>query len=81
MADDLATLQARRAAVQAALDALAGGQQVKEVWKNGQRLTFAGMTAGEATTYLRSIDAEIADQAAIDTPGTLSRRRYIPLRF
>jgi len=61
MADDLATLEARRVEVAAALHELRMGKTVVEVWRDGRRLTYAKANVDDLKGYLSELDGLIAD--------------------
>ena len=77
---DLATLQSWLTEAEAARHALSTGQRIKEVWRDGRRVIFEGMSAGTLGSYIDGLNAAIAALNA-DTSGALPRRRFIGTCF
>lgn len=77
---DLETLQTRLAEAQAARHALATGQRVVEVVRDGKRMRFQESNKGDLAGYIDELGAAIAElqQPVI---GALPRRRFIPVAF
>lgn len=74
------SLTAMLTEAEAALHALGMGQQVKEVWRDGRRVIYNGMSPSALQTYIDSLTARIAALTATTT-GALPRRRFIGVAF
>lgn len=77
---DLATLQTRLSEAQDARHALATGQRVVEVMRDGKRMRFQESNKGDLAAYIDEITTSIADLEA-PTTGALPRRRFIGIAF
>lgn len=75
---DLATLQTRLTDAEAARHALATGQRVVEVMRDGRRVRYQESNRGDLGLYIDELAAAIAGLTAPST-GALPRRRFIPI--
>ncbi len=75
MARTVAQVQADIDAVHAARGQIIAGQRVKEVWREGRRLTFESMSLADCQRLLDALSAEM-DEAIAGESGR-SRRRAI----
>lgn len=66
-------------AVRAQRLALVNGERVKEVWRDGRRLTFSEITLDGIAKVLTALNQELAEALA-DDDGT-PRRRAIGIRY
>lgn len=69
---DIATVRAERLS-------LIRGERVKEVWRDGRRLTFSEITLDGIAKVLSALNQELADVIA-DEDGA-PRRRAIGIRY
>lgn len=74
-----AEIETRIAEAEAALHALATGQRVVEVWRDGKRMIFSQATIGQLRTYLADLKLELASLTAV--ADGKPRRRAIGLAF
>jgi|TARA_Y100000815_G_scaffold113188_1_gene102036 DNA topoisomerase IA len=65
--------------VRAARLQLLKGERVKEVWRDGRRLTFSEITMDGIEKALSALDQELADVLAADE--SRPRRRAIGIRY
>ena len=72
-----AEIQTRLTEAEAALHALAMGQRVQEVWKDGKKMVFTQANAGQLRAYITSLKADLLDAQALS--AGLTRRRVISL--
>lgn len=72
-------IRADIAAVRAERLSLIKGERVKEVWRDGRRLTFSEITLDGIGKVLAALNQELADAIA-DADGT-PRRRAIGIRY
>lgn len=70
-----AEIQARLTEAEAALHALATGQRVVEVWRDGKRLTFSQATIGQLRDYVALLKNDLAESLSVDAGRP--RRRAI----
>jgi hypothetical protein len=63
----------------AARMALANGERVEDVWRDGKRLRFTTMTLDEMQTLIAGLESEYAQAAAVEGGGR--RRRAISLGY
>ena len=77
---DVATLKTRLEEAEAARHALATGQRVVDVWRDGRRVRYQESNKADLASYIDDLIAEIA---ALEAPatGALPRRRFIPAAF
>ncbi|WP_066700062.1 hypothetical protein [Sphingobium amiense] len=72
-------IRADIAAVRAERLSLIRGERVKEVWRDGRRLTFSEITLDGISKVLTALNQELADVLADD--GGSPRRRAIGIRY
>ena len=77
---DAATLQTRLDEAEQARHALATGQRVVDVWRDGQRVRYQESNKGDLYAYIADLRNELAAATAPAT-GALPRRRAIPVAF
>jgi hypothetical protein len=78
----VATADEIRADIAAVRDqrlALVKGERVKEVWRDGRRLTFSEITLDGIAKVLAALGEELADAIALEDGS--SRRRAIGIRY
>lgn len=80
MARTVTEIEADIAAARAARTKLANGERVKDVWKDGRRVTFSEMSMDDFDTMLDSLKDELADATAA-AGTTTRRRRAIAVRY
>lgn len=66
-------------AVRAERLSLIKGERVKEVWRDGRRLTFSEISLDGIAKVLAALKQELADAVADEDGGT--RRRAIGIRY
>jgi len=69
-------LEAERATLRSARASLLSGQMVKEVWRDGRRLTYQGITVDQLNEAIADVDAQIAELGSADRS---SRPRFSAL--
>ena len=72
-------IRADIAAVRAQRLALANGERVKDIWRDGRRLTFSEITVDGIAKVLAALADELAEAIALED-GT-PRRRAIGIRY
>lgn len=70
---DSATLQTYLDDAIAARHALATGQTVVELWRDGRRVNYSQATLSQLTDYIKQLQQEIAQAQALEA-GTPRRR-------
>lgn len=77
---DVDTLKTRLAEAEAARHALATGQRVVDVWRDGRRVKYQESNKADLAAYIDDLTTRIA---GLDAPltGALPRRRFIPAAF
>lgn len=70
-------IAAELAQVRAARTALATGQRVTDVWKDGRRMTFSAMSMTDFDTLIASLERELDAATSVARGGR--RRRAIAL--
>lgn len=72
-------IAAELAAVRAARTALATGQRVTDVWKDGRRMTFSAMSMSDFDSLISSLEREYDAARSLENGGR--RRRSIGLAW
>lgn len=75
---DLETLKSRLTEAETAIHALATGQRVVDVWKDGRRVRFQEGNRGDLMRYAQELRDQIA---GLEMPAARPRRRFIPVAF
>lgn len=70
-----AEIQTRLTEAEAALHALATGQRVVDVWRDGRRVTFSQATIGQLRDYIAQLRNDLAEAQNLDAGRP--RRRAI----
>jgi gpW. len=78
---DLLQLRVWLTEAEAARHALAMGQAVAEVWRDGRRMTFTKADVTRLSDYIEELERKIAKAEDAVNGTTLTRRRAIALRY